>query len=160
MSDPNIMERYASLLDDVRALRAADPNDPGTVKACCATAYGIDLIALLLGESYHPGGVALTHRLASVVGLRPGQQVLDVASGIGTTALVLAASYDVEVTGVDLGERQISRARARAVDAGLDGQVRFELGDAEQLPFADASFDVIVSECAFCTFPDKATAGG
>ncbi len=74
------------------------------------------------------------------------------------TALMLAADPGVEVVGVDLGEHQIARARARAADAGLSTRARFEIGDAERLPVDDATFDAIVCECAFCTFPDKDTA--
>ncbi len=147
-----------SLTRLVNDLRDVDPTDPATVKACCATAYGVDLVTLFLGDSYHPGGVALTRRLADTLDLRPRQRVLDVAAGIGTTALLLAAERAVDVVGIDLGEAQVARARARAAEAGLDGNVRFEVGDAERLPVADASFDAVVCECAFCTFPDKVTA--
>jgi hypothetical protein len=59
---------------------------PERLKACCAAAYGSDIVALLLGDSYHPGGRALTHRLADGLGLRAGADVLDVAGGAGATA--------------------------------------------------------------------------
>jgi arsenite methyltransferase len=132
--------------------------DAQAAKACCAAAYGIDVVRLFLGESYHPGGAPLTRRLAQLVQLRPTQRVLDVASGIGTSALVLAAEYGVDVLGVDLGERQVALARARAEVAGLAGRVRFEVGDAERLLLDDGNFDATICECAFCTFPDKASA--
>jgi SAM-dependent methyltransferase len=125
------------------------------VKACCAATYGLDVVAMLLGDSYHPGGRALTRRLADAVGLRPGDRVLDVASGIGTTALLLAAEREVEVVGVDLGPVQVARASRRAAQLGLAGRVRFDVGDAERLSFPDASFSVVVCECALCTFPAK-----
>ena len=128
------------------------------VKACCARSYQTDAVALILGESYHPGGLDLTRRLARSLGLRPGQKVLDIASGPGTTAFLLAAEFGVEVSGVDLGEVAVAKANARASEKGIDGQVRFRVGDAERLPFDDASFDAVVCECAFCTFPDKPTA--
>ena len=48
------------------------------------------LVALLLGDSYHPGGLALTRRLAARLALQPGAVVLDVAAGRGGTALLLA----------------------------------------------------------------------
>jgi hypothetical protein len=142
----------------LEAFGSVDPDNAEVVKACCATAYGSDLVSLLLGESFHPGGADLTRRLADALDLQPGQQVLDVAAGIGTTALLLAAERDVDVVGIDLGDSQVSRAGARARDAGLAERVRFEVGDAERLPVDDASYDAIVCECAFCTFPDKATA--
>jgi arsenite methyltransferase len=131
---------------------------PEDIKSCCAAAYGQDAVALVLGESYHPGGLALTRRLADALGLRPGYRVADVAAGPGATACALAADYDVLVDGVDLGEATVERARTAAENAGLSGQVRFHLGDAERLPLPDTTFDALVCECAFCTFPEKATA--
>jgi hypothetical protein len=125
------------------------------VKSCCVTAYSSDLVAMLLGEAYHPGGLALTRRLADRLALRPGQAVLDVASGPGTTARLLAAEYGVQVTGVDLSPANVATAAAGAADLP---RVRFRVGDAEQLPLPDATMDAVVCECAFCTFPDKATA--
>lgn len=132
--------------------------DPDHLKACCAAVYEQDLVALLLGESYHPGGLDLTRHLARVLHLRPGQRVLDVAAGPGTTACLLAGEFGVEVDGVDLGSGSVERARAAAADRDLDGHVRFHVGDAEHLPFDDRTFDVVICECAWCTFPDKATA--
>jgi len=128
------------------------------VKSCCARAYQQDVVALILGDSYHPGGLDLTRRLAGSLDLRRGQKVLDVASGPGTTAFLLAAEFGVDVEGVDLGEQAVANANAKAADRGVAGQVRFTFGDAEKLPVPDASFDAVVCECAFCTFPDKATA--
>lgn len=45
------------------------------VKACCAAAYSSDAVALLLGDSYHPGGTTLTRRLADALALSPGERV-------------------------------------------------------------------------------------
>jgi hypothetical protein len=132
--------------------------NPEEIKSCCAAAYGQDAVALVLGESYHPGGLALTRRLADALGLRGGHRVADIASGPGATACLLAAEYDVTVDGVDLGESTVESALAAAGNAGLSGKVRFHLGDAERLPLPDNTFDALVCECAFCTFPDKATA--
>jgi arsenite methyltransferase len=132
--------------------------DAATIKACCAAAYGLDLVRLFLGDSYHPGGAALTRRLAELLALHSGERVLDVAAGIGTTALLLAGEVGAEAVGIDLGEAQVEHARRRAAQAGLADRVRFEVGDAERLPVPDAGFDVVVCECAFCTFPDKPTA--
>jgi SAM-dependent methyltransferase len=129
--------------------------DSAVVKACCAAAYGLDFVALLLGDSYHPGGRTLTRQLADAMDLRAGDRVLDVAAGIGTTALLLAGERDVDVVGVDLGPVQVDGAQRRAGQLGLGGRVRFEVGDAEGLPFPDGSFSGVVCECALCTFPAK-----
>ena len=74
--------------------------------------------------------------------ISPGSRVLDVASGAGQTAIPLARAGAI-VTGVDIATNLVEQARARAQAAGLN--VRFEEGDAEMLPFEDASFDVVLS---------------
>jgi ubiquinone/menaquinone biosynthesis C-methylase UbiE len=130
------------------------------VKSCCASLYESDWARLLLGDSFHPGGVALTKHLGATLGLRPGLRVLDVASGKGTSAIALAQEFGCAVVGVDLGPANVRDATAAAERAGLGDAVRFERGDAERLPFDDASFDAVICECAFCTFPDKRAAAG
>jgi len=137
---------------------AAIPAEPADVKSCCAEAYSRDVVALVLGPSFHPGGLALTRHLADALNVRPGQRVLDIASGPGTTALLLAAEYGVRVVGVDYSADLTAKACDSGHDAGLTGRVGFLVGDAEQLPFPDASFDAVVCECAFCTFPVKTAA--
>jgi SAM-dependent methyltransferase len=128
------------------------------IKTCCATAYGSDVVALLLGDSYHPGGLTLTRRLASVLDLAPGERVLDVACGRGTTALLLAQEYGARIDGIDLSPANVALAEGAATASGRSGQVRFRAGDAEHLPYPDSSFDAVTCECALCTFPDKPTA--
>ena len=76
------------------------------------------------------------------LGVLPGSQLLDVACGSGQLAL-LAARDGVEVTGIDIAENLIARASARAAAEHL--RACFQVADAEELPFPDASFDVVVS---------------
>lgn len=130
------------------------------IKTCCAALYESDWARLLLGESFHPGGLELTERLGKLLDLRPGQRVLDVASGTGASAVYLAEKFGCEVVGIDYSEELVGQARRRAHEAGLAHLVRFELGDSEKLPFPDGSFDALICECSFCTFPDKHTAAG
>jgi arsenite methyltransferase len=125
------------------------------VKQCCATFYGSDLARMLLGDSFHPGGVRLTHRIGELLGLTAASHILDVAAGRGTSALYLAKTFGCTVTGIDLSEPNIVAAEAEAGAQELRGRVRFELADAERLPFPAKNFDAIVCECAFCTFPVK-----
>jgi SAM-dependent methyltransferase len=72
----------------------------------------------------------------------PGAHLLDVACGSGQLALI-AAREGVRVTGVDIADNLIERAQARSMAEGLPA--RFQVGDAESLPFLDARFDVVVS---------------
>ncbi len=127
-------------------------------KRCCATAYGSDWARFLLGDSYHPGGLVLTERLGILLGLEHGTRVLDVAAGTGASAIHLASRFNCEVTGVDLSEANVAAARDAAARSGVTAPMQFVAGDADCLPFPDESFDVVICECAFCTFPDKPTA--
>jgi ubiquinone/menaquinone biosynthesis C-methylase UbiE len=128
------------------------------IKSCCAAAYSSDIVTLLLGDSYHPGGLALTRHLASYLNLTADAWALDVACGRGTTALLLATEHRARVDGVDLSTANVALARGAAAAAGLPDRVAFTVGDAERLPYPDATVDAVVCECALCTFPDKPTA--
>jgi len=72
----------------------------------------------------------------------PGMRVLDVACGTGNAALPLARMGAV-VTGVDIATNLLVQGRERAAAEGL--AVKFDEGDAEQLPYADGSFDAVVT---------------
>jgi arsenite methyltransferase len=124
--------------------------EPAAVKDCCAAFYQNDYVRYLLGDSFHPGGEDLTRHLGEVLTLGPADDVLDVASGTGASAFVLADAFGCRVTGIDYGERNVSEANAQGHHL-----CRFRQADAEQLPFPDATFDAVISECAFCTFPSK-----
>ena len=129
--------------------------EPARLKQCCAALYESDLTKLLLGDSFHPGGERLTERLAEMLNLGPASRVLDVAAGKGTSACHLAERFGCDVTGIDYGEQNVDAANRMAGNRCLGGRVRFRHADAERLPFADSSFDIVLCECAFCTFPDK-----
>jgi SAM-dependent methyltransferase len=129
--------------------------EAGEIKQCCARLYESEIVARLLGESFHPGGAALTTRLGQVMGLTPESRVLDAASGKGTSAVLLARQFGCTVVGVDLSASNVAHATAEAERSGLAGRLRFEVGDAEQLPLGEMSVDAIICECAFCTFPNK-----
>ncbi len=129
-----------------------------TVKQCCAQLYESDLAKILLGDSFHPGGVRLTERLAMLLHLKPETRVLDVASGTGASAFFLAERFSCHVVGVDYGSQTVAEANRLAAAKGLASRVQFERGDAKRLHFPDASFDAVLCECAFCTFPDKSAA--
>jgi 2-polyprenyl-3-methyl-5-hydroxy-6-metoxy-1,4-benzoquinol methylase len=74
--------------------------------------------------------------------IRPGMRVLDVACGTGNTAIPMARLGAV-VTGVDIASNLLQQAREVAAAEGL--KVKFDAGDAEALPYEDATFDVVVT---------------
>jgi SAM-dependent methyltransferase len=88
---------------------------------------------------------------------KPGERVLDLATGTGWTSRLVAAR-GASVTGVDIAQDLIAAARARAETDRL--AIEYRHGDAERLPFADATFDAVVSTCGvmFASRPEAAAA--
>jgi ubiquinone/menaquinone biosynthesis C-methylase UbiE len=74
--------------------------------------------------------------------IRPGTRLLDVACGAGQLAIP-AASRGIHVTALDLASNLVQQARTRAAEEGL--VIQADEGDAETLPYPDASFDVVMS---------------
>lgn len=91
-------------------------------------------------------------QLAEAMDLRAGQTVLDVAAGNGNATLAAARRW-CEVTSTDYVESLLARGRERAEAEGL--QVEFQIADAEDLPFADSSFDAVVSTFGAMFSPDQ-----
>lgn len=93
--------------------------------------------------------------LAEAMDLRPGASVLDVAAGNGNATLAFARRW-CEVTSTDYVDALLARGRARAEAEGQN--VTFQVADAERLPFADASFDAVVSTFGVMFTPNQAKA--
>jgi arsenite methyltransferase len=88
--------------------------------------------------------------------LAAGERVLDLGSGAGTDSLVAAQMVGDEgsVTGIDMTPEMLAKARNAAAAMAV-GNVTFVEAEAERLPFADASFDVVVSNGVIDLIPDK-----
>ena len=95
--------------------------------------------------------VLMAERLVESAELRAGDAVLDVATGTGNAAIA-AGRCGCEVTGVDYVEALLERGRERAAAEGLS--ITFTEGDAERLPFPDASFDAVLSCVGVMFTPD------
>jgi SAM-dependent methyltransferase len=96
--------------------------------------------------------VVIAEMLCEAVDLRPGRRVLDVATGHGNTALAAARRF-CEVTGIDYVPAMLEDGRKRAVAEGL--LVDFREGDAEEIPFPEASFDYVLSTIGAMFAPDQ-----
>lgn len=88
--------------------------------------------------------------------LQPGEDVLDLGSGAGMDSLVAAQMVGPSgsVTGIDMTPEMVAKARGSVAEMGLDNVTIVE-GSAEQLPFDDASFDVVISNGVIDLIPDK-----
>lgn len=101
------------------------------------------------GGTLRPGGFTLTDRAARLVGLAPGWRVLDVGCGTGATVQRLRSRYGARAMGIDASDRQLALA---------DGSGVYVQALAEALPFVDASFEMVVSECVLSLCPEPETA--
>ncbi|MCA1682397.1 MAG: methyltransferase domain-containing protein [Actinobacteria bacterium] len=99
------------------------------------------------GTRLQPAADALVSR----IGVRAGQDVLDVATGTGNAAIT-AATAGARVTGLDLSPELLAVARGRAADGGWP--IEWIEGDAEHLPYADQSFDRVMSVFGAMFAPD------
>jgi ubiquinone/menaquinone biosynthesis C-methylase UbiE len=106
-------------MNDNRSEPATNPTgNCGTDAAmCCANFYEQDIIQELMGGSFHPGGEALSRRLVGSLQLSAGENVLDVACGVGTTSRMMANMFGLNATGLDFSEINVQKAQAAA--AGL-----------------------------------------
>ena len=88
--------------------------------------------------------------------LGPGERVLDLGCGAGTDSLIAAQMVGSEgsVAGIDMTAEMLEKARAAAVELGVEN-VEFVEGEVERLPFADLSFDVVISNGVIDLVPDK-----
>ena len=92
----------------------AVPRSTGSIWSACSSA-----------RATTPAASSSPAASPTLLDLRPDQRVLDVASGVGTTAVLLAAEHDVDVVGIDLGAAQVAKATARAASAGLGDRAAF-----------------------------------
>lgn len=93
----------------------------------------------------------------AIASIKPGETVLDLGSGAGFDCFLAARQLNGtgQVIGVDMTPAMLTKARANARKSGF-GNVEFRLGEIEALPVADASVDLILSNCVINLSPEKA----
>ena len=110
---------------------------------------------LLNYDQDHYGGIEANDALAQVAGIDDSCHVLDLGSGMGGPARYQSHRTGCRVTGLDLTASRVAGARHLTELAGLADRVSYEVGNALDMPFEDATFDVIMSQEAFCHIPGK-----
>lgn len=124
-------------------------------------AEGKDLAALTPRDlspvdEFHTRGILATRDLAALADPASGARVLDVGAGLGGPARFLAATYDCNVTGLDLVPGFCEAANELSRRTGLADRTRFQAGNALELPFADATFDLVWTFQVQMNIADKA----
>jgi ubiquinone/menaquinone biosynthesis C-methylase UbiE len=106
-------------------------------------------------DEFHSGQRNATVRLAQLAGVSGAEDVLDVGCGIGGPSRFLAKEFGCRVTGLDLTAEFIEVANMLARRTGLAGKVTYRQGNALDLPFPDASFDLVWSQNAAMNIADR-----
>ncbi len=106
-------------------------------------------------DEFHVRGREATRELARRAGVDARSQVLDVGCGIGGAARTLAHEFGARVTGIDLTDEYCRAATMLTERVGLAERVTFRQASALDLPFPDASFDVVWTQHAAMNIPDK-----
>ena len=115
----------------------------------------VTMLELIWGEGYMaPGGPSNVAKLLRGIET-DNKRILDIGCGIGGPAFEMATTHAAEVVGIDLEEPLIRRAQSDAKQHGLADRCVFQTVVAGPLPFADGSFDIVVSSGAFTQIADK-----
>ncbi|TMJ99711.1 MAG: class I SAM-dependent methyltransferase [Alphaproteobacteria bacterium] len=106
-------------------------------------------------DEFHSGGRNTTVRLAQLAQINGSERVLDVGCGIGRPSRFLASKFGCQVTGLDFTAEFVALAAMLAQRTRLADKVTYRQGDALDLPFADASFDIVWSQNAAMNIADR-----
>jgi len=108
-----------------------------------------------VGTTKHMGGLETTKELVELCHVGQDTYVLDVGCGVGATACYLAQQHGCRVVGVDLRQVMVDRSNERAKREGVEDRVEFRAADAQNLPFDEALFDVVLCESVATFIRDR-----
>jgi ubiquinone/menaquinone biosynthesis C-methylase UbiE len=126
------------------------------LKALGKDTINVTLDDLAPVDEFHIRGRAATAELAQQLMISPEQHVLDVGSGLGGASRYLAQTYGCSVTGLDLTDEYCEVARLLADRLGLRSRVTYQQGNALDMPFDDATFDIVWTQHASMNIQNKA----
>lgn len=110
------------------------------------TAPGHVVLAAAGKTVLRPGGRTATEQLFQWANFQPGETVLELASGLGNSAIALTKRYNVRVVGIEKDPERVAIAQANAQVAGLEHQVKFIQGNIFQMETVAGSFDYVLAE--------------
>ena len=110
-------------------------------------------------QTIEHGAQKVSDKLVDMAEIKPGDKVLDIATGIGEPAVTAAKRVKPsgKVIATDISPQMIAIAKSRAKSLGLDGVMEFRVSDAEKLDFPDSSFSSILSRWGLMFLPSLPT---
>jgi enediyne biosynthesis protein CalE5 len=107
-------------------------------------------------ETFEYGAQKVNDKLVELAELKPGDKVLDIATGIGEPAVTAAKKVkpNGKVVATDIAPQMIALAETRARSLGLDDVMEFKVGDAEKLDFPKSSFNAVLSRWGLMFLPN------
>ena len=108
-----------------------------------------------VGLTKHVGGLEATETLLELCQISGDKYVLDVGCGAGVTPIFIAKQYGAKVVGVDINEGMVARSSERAVREQVADRVEIRQADAQDLPFEDNTFDIVITESVTAFPADK-----
>jgi ubiquinone/menaquinone biosynthesis C-methylase UbiE len=118
-----------------------------------------DMLARLGLRSFNTQGNRPVDQAAAHAGISSSCTVLMVGCGTGATSVHLAEATGAAVTGIDLAQEPVRKARECAQASPARGRLRFDVGDAAALPYADDAFDAVICEYVAFLLPPVAFTG-
>jgi ubiquinone/menaquinone biosynthesis C-methylase UbiE len=116
-----------------------------------ATAFYFE-IQSEMGTTKHLGGKGATDELMELCRIKPGAKILEVGCGPGITSRYLVKKHKVKITGIDINEKMVKKAKERS--KGIDN-LEFLVADAQNLPFKKNTFDIVFCQSVIAFVPDK-----
>ncbi|WP_150538773.1 class I SAM-dependent methyltransferase [Actinobacillus vicugnae] len=117
---------------------------------------GHNFLARLGKTRLRPGGKLATDWLIANGDFNKDKKVLEVACNMCTTAIEIAKQYGCHITGIDLDEDALDKARANIKENGVEELVQVQRANATKLPFEDNSFDIVINEAMLTMLPIEA----
>ena len=122
------------------------PNNHGGAHTDVEIPSMLDLVRLSRRPLFPPGGIDICRQIALLTGMKEGDEVLVVPSGLAVTLEHFVREYDVQGSGVEDDPTVLEHAEARLRANGMFERVHIQLGAMDGLPYREAIFDVVIAE--------------
>ncbi len=114
-----------------------------------------NLISIVKETNRAPGGFKTLQEVANITMLDSNKHVLEIGTSTGVSAIELARLTKCKIDSIDINERSVEEAKQRAEKENLLKYINFQVGDAQNMIFADKSFDIVFCGNVTSLIPDR-----